>query len=93
LIPIFGYHFLSASDYRICAVYVLLTLLMFIFATSYWRSLRELLPAGKSGDMPLMSGIARDRLTAAGKGQTAPIADNATDEGRATNARSEFLKI
>jgi len=38
------------------------------------------------------NGIARDRLTAAGKGQSAPIADNTTDEGRAQNRRVEFVK-
>jgi len=38
-------------------------------------------------------GIASDRLKAAGKGQTAPIADNSSDEGRAKNRRVEFVKI
>jgi outer membrane protein OmpA-like peptidoglycan-associated protein len=38
-------------------------------------------------------GIAPDRLKSAGKGQTKPLADNATDEGRAKNRRVEFVKM
>jgi outer membrane protein OmpA-like peptidoglycan-associated protein len=44
-------------------------------------------------DKLVENGIARDRLTAAGKGQNNPIADNGTDEGRAKNRRVEFVKI
>lgn len=37
-------------------------------------------------------GIASNRLTAVGKGQTSPLADNSSDEGRAKNRRVEFVK-
>ena len=37
-------------------------------------------------------GVSADRLTAVGKGQTTPLADNSTDEGRARNRRVEFVK-
>jgi outer membrane protein OmpA-like peptidoglycan-associated protein len=38
-------------------------------------------------------GVAKDRLQSAGKGQSSPIADNSTDEGRAKNRRVEFVKM
>jgi outer membrane protein OmpA-like peptidoglycan-associated protein len=37
-------------------------------------------------------GIPRERLTAAGLGDSKPIADNSTDEGRARNRRVELVK-
>ncbi|MEM6801392.1 MAG: OmpA family protein [Bacteroidota bacterium] len=36
-------------------------------------------------------GVASSRLTASGKGDTQPIADNETEEGRETNRRTEFV--
>ena len=44
-------------------------------------------------DKLVENGIAADRLKSAGKGQTSPIADNSTDEGKAKNRRVEFVKI
>ncbi len=37
-------------------------------------------------------GIEANRLTAVGKGQSAPLTDNSTEEGRAKNRRVEFIK-
>lgn len=37
-------------------------------------------------------GIDSGRLTSSGKGQSSPVADNSTDEGRAKNRRVEFVK-
>jgi OOP family OmpA-OmpF porin len=41
-------------------------------------------------DYLVNAGIAADRLTAVGYGETNPIASNDTEEGRAQNRRIEF---
>ena len=41
----------------------------------------------------VQNGIESDRLKAVGKGQTSPIADNQTNEGRANNRRIEFVNL
>ena len=38
----------------------------------------------------IAKGVAKERLIAVGFGQTKPIADNTTDEGKAKNRRTEF---
>lgn len=38
-------------------------------------------------------GVAPDRLTATGFGDTKPVADNSTDQGRAQNRRVELVKM
>ncbi|RPJ75077.1 MAG: hypothetical protein EHM15_04245, partial [Desulfobacteraceae bacterium] len=43
-------------------------------------------------DAIAQQGIERNRLTSVGWGQDAPIADNATEEGRAKNRRVELVK-
>ncbi len=41
----------------------------------------------------VLAGIERERLVAKGYGETVPIADNSTREGRATNRRTEFVIV
>ncbi|MEM7657710.1 MAG: OmpA family protein [Bacteroidota bacterium] len=39
------------------------------------------------------NGVSADRLTAAGKGDTMPVASNDTDEGKEKNRRTEFVVV
>jgi outer membrane protein OmpA-like peptidoglycan-associated protein len=41
----------------------------------------------------ISKGVKADNLTARGYGETQPIADNNTDEGRAKNRRVELRRI
>jgi OmpA-OmpF porin, OOP family len=43
-------------------------------------------------DAVVKTGIAKDRLTSKGLGQTTPIADNRSDDGKAKNRRVELVK-
>jgi outer membrane protein OmpA-like peptidoglycan-associated protein len=43
-------------------------------------------------DAVVKAGIAKDRLSSKGLGQTTPIADNRTDDGKAKNRRVELVK-
>lgn len=43
-------------------------------------------------DAVVKAGIAKDRLSSKGLGQTTPIADNRSDEGKAKNRRVELVK-
>ena len=47
--------------------------------------------AKSAGDYLISRGIAEDRLTSRGLGETQPIADNGTAEGRALNRRVELI--
>ena len=38
-------------------------------------------------------GIAEDRLSAKGLGETMPVSENTTAEGKANNRRVEFVKL
>jgi outer membrane protein OmpA-like peptidoglycan-associated protein len=44
-------------------------------------------------DYLISKGIAADRLSAKGYGESQPVADNATDEGRFKNRRVELVPL
>ncbi len=44
-------------------------------------------------DLLISSGIEKERLESKGYGETKPVADNSTPEGKANNRRVEFIKI
>jgi len=43
-------------------------------------------------DAVVAKGIAAERMSAVGRGQDAPVADNRKEEGRALNRRVEVVK-
>ena len=46
--------------------------------------------AKRAMDYLISKGISKDRLSSEGFGETRPVADNSTSEGRAQNRRVEF---